>query len=74
MKNLETTISSLEASISITHKLAYSASEEVGSTQKDVKVLTRNLAELHAKFDAINKHYGISVERQEAQYVVKDDS
>jgi len=70
----ERRIQDLEASIGITHKLAYSASEEVGSTQKDVKVLTRNLAELHAKFDAINKHYGISVEKQEAQYVVKDDS
>ena len=69
---LERKVQDLGASVHINHELAYSASEEVGSTQKDVKVLTRNLAELHAKFDAINKHYGISVEKQEAQYVVKE--
>ena len=30
------------------------------------------IEDLNAKFDAINKHYGISVEKQEAQYVVKE--
>jgi len=32
----------------------------------------RRIHDLESKFDAINKHYGIEVEAQEAQYVVKD--
>ena len=42
--------------------------EKVVNSNADV------IDDLNAKFDAINKHYGISVEKQEAQYVVKDDS
>jgi len=40
--------------------------EKVVNSNADV------IEDLNAKFDAINKHYGISVEKQEAQYVVKE--
>jgi hypothetical protein len=34
--------------------------------------LSARIIDLEYKFDAINKHYGIEVERQDARYVVKE--
>jgi len=35
--------------------------------------LRGKLKTLEAKFDAINEHYGITVEHEDAKYVVKED-
>ena len=42
------------------------------SRQPDDLVVQEQKTFLESKLDAINKHYGIEVEKQEARYVVKE--
>jgi hypothetical protein len=59
---------------------AYGLSEDMhivlrGIVHELKKVVNSNadvIDDMAAKFDAINKHYGIEVERQDARYVVKE--
>lgn len=44
------------------------------ANQEDHRALIKKIADLGDKFDAINKHYGITVEHEDAKYTVKEDS
>ena len=44
----------------------------VEAHHEDQFELIKKIADLEAKFDAINKHYGVTVEHEDAKYTVKE--
>ena len=50
----------------------YESSDSLNATNSKIFKLEGKVRDLESKLDAINKHYGIEVERQDARYVVKE--
>ncbi len=50
----------------------YASSASMDDAQSRIHALERTIRNLESKFEAINKHYGITVERPSCEYVVKE--
>jgi len=73
IKGLEESKGAGEVSVLALGNSINDLSDDLLHTQYNVIVgLSNQIKEMEAKFDAINKHYGVTVEHEDAKYTVKE--